>query len=74
MYLQRRKSGAIGKEDKRVFGANDKGARWMFGRAFAVYVIANETLCADAVHRELPGEGRFIHDERHQRRVSLAIT
>lgn len=47
--------------DKRVFGANDKGARWMFGRAFAVYVIANESLCADAVHRELPGEGQFIH-------------
>lgn len=44
-----------------VFSATAPGARWMLGRAFEVYVIANESLCADAVHRELPGEGQFIH-------------
>lgn len=43
-----------------VFSATAPGARWMRGRAFEVYVIANESLCADAVHRELPGEGQFI--------------
>lgn len=43
-----------------VFSATAPGARWMRGRQFEAYVIANESLCADAVHRELPCEGQFI--------------
>lgn len=49
-----------------VFAATAPGTRWLSGRAFEVYVIANETLCADAVHREQPGEGQFIHLLAHR--------
>ena len=54
-----------------VFGASAPGARWMRGHAFETYVIAYESLCADAVHRELPEEGRFI-DLLASRQAALA--
>lgn len=61
MYTAQMIRKALALSDKCVFAATEPGARWILGRAFEVYVIANETLCAEAVHRELPGEGEFIH-------------
>lgn len=61
MYTAQMIRKALALSDKCVFAATEPGARWIRGRAFEVYVIANETLCADAVRRELPGEGEFIH-------------
>lgn len=61
MYTAGMTRTALSLPDGCVFAATEPGARWMRGRAFEVYVIANESLCAAAVHRELPGEGEFIH-------------
>lgn len=60
MYTAQMIRKALALSDKCVFAATEP-RRWILGRAFEVYVIANETLCAEAVHRELPGEGEFIH-------------
>lgn len=60
MYTVRMVQEAAGLPVDRIFSAAEPGCKWMRGKAFAVYVVDNEALCAHGVEREMPGEGAFL--------------
>jgi len=60
MFTVRMVQKAAGLPADRIFSASEPGSKWLRGKAFAVYVVDDEALCARGFERELPGEGAFL--------------